>query len=69
MGFSDFRAAIVPDTGDWSVTPADGSLNGRKDTDFTLKYRPQSPGRSEAYLVIDTDDYKWTWQLIGTASM
>jgi len=69
MGFSDFRAAITPDTGDWTISPIEGSLNGRKDTDFLLKYRPSSPGVREAYLVIDTDEDKWTWKLIGSASM
>lgn len=72
MGFSDFRARFTGMTNpsDWTVTPTDGSLNGRGDpTDFIVKFRPQSPSLSEGYLVIDTEDDKWTYRLIGTASM
>jgi len=70
MGFSDFRARIYPgENKDWTIEPAEGSLNGRQDTEFTLKFRPQNPGVSEAYLVIDTEDDKWTWQLFGSGSM
>ena len=72
MGFSDFRARFTGMTTpvDWSVTPTDGSLNGRGDpTDFLVKFRPQGPSLSEGYLVIETEDDKWTYKLIGTASM
>lgn len=72
MGFSDFRARFTGMTSpaDWIVTPTDGSLNGRGDpTDFMVKFRPQSPSMSEGYLVIETEDDKWTYKLIGTASM
>ena len=72
MGFSDFRAAFTADTtvADWSVEPTEGSLNGRGDpTAFTVKYRPSNPGVSEGYLVVETEDDKWSWKLLGTASM
>jgi hypothetical protein len=71
MGFSDFRAAFTPDTNtqEWSVSPSEGSLSGKKDTAFVVKYRAQSIGASAGYLVIDTEDYKWTWRLLGTGSM
>lgn len=71
MGFSDFRARFTPETNpaEWSVAPAEGSISGRDFTDFTVKYRPQQIGQSTGYLVIETEDDKWTFQLIGTGSM
>lgn len=69
MGFSDFRAAFAPDDGQWIVEPKEGSLSGRTATNFVVKFRPSTIGVSEAYLVIDTEDYKWTWRCIGTGSM
>ena len=72
MGFSDFRAAFTPETNtaEWSVEPAEGSLNGRGDpTEFVVKFRPSSPALSEGYLVVETEDDKWSWKLAGTGSM
>ena len=70
MGYSDFRARFTPETGsEWSVEPTEGSLNGKKGTEFTVKYRPQNPTPSNGYLVIETEDDKWTFQVSGTASM
>jgi len=70
MGFSDFRAAFTPETSvEWTVEPTEGSLAGKTFTDFVLKYRPTNPGNSEGYLVIDTEDDKWTFKLEGSASM
>jgi hypothetical protein len=69
MGFSDFRAAFVPNDGQWTVEPAEGSLSGKQATDFLVKFRPSTIGVSEVYLVIDTEDAKWTWKCTGTGSM
>lgn len=72
MGFSDFRARFTQMTNpsDWSVTPTEGSLNGRGDpTEFMVKFRPQNPALSEGYLVIETEEDKWTYRLSGVASM
>jgi hypothetical protein len=72
MGFSDFRARFTPDTNvnDWSIEPTEGSLNGRGDpTQFLLKFRPSNPGTQEGYLIVETEEDKWTYKLIGTASM
>jgi hypothetical protein len=70
MGYSDFRARFTPETSsEWSVEPTDGSLNGKTGTEFTVKYRPQNPGTSSGYLVIQTEDDKWTFQVTGSASM
>jgi hypothetical protein len=69
MGFADFRARFTPETsGDWKITPTEGSLNGKAGTDFIIKYRPQNPGVTEGYLVIQTEEDKWTWKLIGGTS-
>jgi hypothetical protein len=72
MGFSDYRARFTMMTNpmDWTVSPTDGSLNGRGNPqDFVVKFRPQSPSLSEGFLVIETEEDKWTFKLIGTASM
>ena len=70
MGFSDFRAAFTADSGaDFKVEPAEGSISGRTDTDFKVSFRPSNPGVVEGFLVIDTDDDKWTWKVVGSASM
>jgi hypothetical protein len=72
MGFSDFRAAFTANTNtaEWSVEPTEGSLNGRGEpTNFVVKYRPSRPGLSGGYLVVQTEEDKWTYNLIGTGSM
>jgi hypothetical protein len=72
MGFSDFRAAFTANTNvqEWSVSPNEGSLNGRGDpTEFLVKFRASNPGVSEGYLVVETEEDKWTWKLLGTGSM
>ena len=72
MGFSDYRARFtyMTNPADWSISPTDGSLNGRgSPQDFIVKFRPQSPTVSEGFLVIETEEDKWTYKLIGTASM
>lgn len=72
MGFSDFRAAFTPETNpaEWSVDPTEGSLNGRgAPTQFAVKFRPSNPGVSQGQLVVETEDDKWTWTLMGTGSM
>lgn len=69
MGFADFRAAFTADTsGDWSVTPTEGSLS-REPVNFIVKFRPSgpvAPGTPQGYLVIETEDFKKTWQLTGS---
>ena len=59
MGFADFRAAFTPETGkEWTVEPEEGSLMQREDTNFIVRFRPQGPGVSEGYLVVETEDFK-----------
>lgn len=65
MGFADFRAAFTPDTPPfWTIEPTEGSLD-KKGTDFILRFRPSSPTVVEGYLVIETEDFKKTWKLVG----
>lgn len=69
MGFADFRAAFTPETPmDWTITPNEGSLSNREDTDFVIKFKPQNPGVVEGYLVIETEDFKKTWKVIGNTA-
>ena len=67
MGFADFRAAFTSNTPmDWTVEPNEGALKQREDTEFTLKFKPQGPGLIEGTLVIETEDFKKTWQVQGS---
>mmetsp|Transcript_68439 Transcript_68439/g.198463 ORF Transcript_68439/g.198463 Transcript_68439/m.198463 type:complete len:296 (-) Transcript_68439:129-1016(-) len=69
MGFADFRAAFTPDSSpDFTVTPGEGSLKQKEDTGFMIRFKPQRPGGSEGYLVIETEDFKKTWKVIGTTA-
>lgn len=67
MGFADFRAAFTPETSaGWSVTPNEGSLMQREDTMFAVRYKPDHLGISEGYLVIETEDFKKVWKVVGS---
>eukprot|EP00538_Stauroneis_constricta_P000931 CAMPEP_0119552502 /NCGR_PEP_ID=MMETSP1352-20130426/5472_1 /TAXON_ID=265584 /ORGANISM="Stauroneis constricta, Strain CCMP1120" /LENGTH=305 /DNA_ID=CAMNT_0007598743 /DNA_START=105 /DNA_END=1022 /DNA_ORIENTATION=+ len=65
MGFADFRAAFTPETGaEWTVEPKEGALS-KSPVNFTVRFKPQTPGIVEGYLVIDTEDFKKTYKLVG----
>lgn len=67
MGFAKFRAAFVGDeSNNWNVTPSDGVLKQNDDTHFAVTFRPRHPGVSSGYLVIETEDFKKTWKVVGT---
>ena len=67
MGFADFRAAFTPDSNSgFSIEPTEGSLSAKEDTDFAIRFKPQTPGVSEGMLVIETEDFKKTWKIIGS---
>lgn len=67
MGFADFRAAFTSDTAScFQVTPAEGSLSSKNPTQFIVKFKPEMFGVFEGYLVIETEDFKLTYKLIGT---
>jgi len=66
MGFADFRASFTPETGnDWSISPTEGSLTSREATKFTLRFRANNPQVVTGHLVVETEDFKKTYQLIG----
>lgn len=67
MGFAKFRAAFVGDEfNEWSVTPNDGFLKQNEDTHFTVRYNPHRSGVSNAHLVVETEDFKMTWKVVGS---
>jgi hypothetical protein len=69
MGFADFRAAFVAGTpSEFTVVPAEGSLRQKEDTTFMVKFKAQKPGVVEGYLVIETEDFKKTWKVVGSTS-
>ncbi len=67
MGFADFRATFSPETPPgWTVQPTEGSLMQREETKFTVRYTAQQMGVTEGYLIIETEDFKKVWKLIGS---
>jgi hypothetical protein len=69
MGFADFRAAFTADSSpSLSVTPSEGSIMQKEETTFVVKFKAQSLGVVEGYLVIETEDFKKTWKVIGTTA-
>jgi len=68
MGFSDFLAAFSPDsTCAWSVEPKEGALS-KEPVNFIIRFKADAPGVTEGYLVIETEDFKKTWKLIGATA-
>merc|ERR1712172_106524 len=66
MGFADFRAAFTAETPpEFTVDPKEGSLRQKENTVFTVKFKAQKPGTVEGFLVIETEDFKKTWKVIG----
>lgn len=66
MGFADFRAAFTADSAaGFTITPSEGALKQKEATEFTLKFKAQQPGAVEGYLVIETEDFKKTWKVVG----
>lgn len=69
MGFADFRAAFTGDTSmAFEVEPTEGSINKSEETEFIVRFKPDGPGVTEGFLVIETEDFKKTWKLIGSTS-
>jgi len=67
MGFARFRAGFVGDaSNEWSVTPSDDFLKQNEATHFVVRYNPHGPGVSNASLVIETEDFKMTWKVVGS---
>jgi len=67
MGFADFRAAITPESPTcFSVTPMEGSIKQREETTFTIKFKPDCMGTFTGHFVLETEDFKKTWALIGS---
>jgi hypothetical protein len=65
MGFADFRAAFTSETPmDFHVEPTVGALS-KEPINVLVRFRPQNPGIVEGHLVIETEDFKQTWKLIG----
>eukprot|EP00560_Eucampia_antarctica_P008018 CAMPEP_0197832164 /NCGR_PEP_ID=MMETSP1437-20131217/13517_1 /TAXON_ID=49252 ORGANISM="Eucampia antarctica, Strain CCMP1452" /NCGR_SAMPLE_ID=MMETSP1437 /ASSEMBLY_ACC=CAM_ASM_001096 /LENGTH=307 /DNA_ID=CAMNT_0043435377 /DNA_START=30 /DNA_END=953 /DNA_ORIENTATION=+ len=67
MGFSDFRAAFVGTGFDWQIAPMEGTLS-KTPVDFVVRFKPSNPGLQQGYLVIETEDMKQTWQIMGNTA-
>ena len=56
IGFARFRAAFAGEAcSEWSVIPSDGYLKQKEETHFAVTFKPQNPGVSVGYLVIETE--------------
>lgn len=67
IGFARFRAAFAGEAcSEWSVIPSDGYLKQKEETHFAVTFKPQNPGVSVGYLVIETEDFKKTWRVVGS---
>lgn len=67
LGFAKFRAGFVGDAAaEWTVTPSDGYLKQNEPTNFVVSYRPQNPGVVHGHLVIETEDHKNVWKVVGS---
>lgn len=68
--YADFVAGFSPGSAeDIKVQPSSGTLNrrGGKPQEFVITFEPQSVRPSyQATLVIETEDYTWTYQVSGT---
>lgn len=68
MGFADFRAAFTAGTSPgFTITPTEGALQ-KEPTEFQVKYRADSMGVVETNLVIETEDFKKVWKVIGSTA-
>lgn len=69
MGFADFRAALSSDTSlEWTIEPEEGAISKSEETEFILRFKPSTPGVSEGYLIVETEDWKKTWKVIGNTA-
>ena len=70
MGYADYRAKLTADSHpDLSVTPNEGALS-KEPVEFVIKFRPSAPiVNAEGYLVIETEDFKKTWRILGTTGV
>jgi hypothetical protein len=67
MGFAKFRTYFVGDAAaEWTATPSDGYLKQNEATQFVISYRPQNPGVVHGHFVIETEDYKNIWKVVGS---
>jgi len=67
MGWAKFRAGFVgDDSNEWSVSASDSFLKSHEETNFVVRYTPDHPGVSNAYFIIETEDFTKTWKVIGS---
>ena len=67
MGFAKFRTYFVGDAAtEWTVTPSDGYLKQNEETQFIISYRPQNTGVCHGHFVIETEDFRNIWKVVGS---
>lgn len=67
MGFAKFRSYFIGDAAaEWTATPSDGYLKQNEATKFVISYRPQNPGVVYGHFVIETEDFRNIWKVVGS---
>ncbi|GMI36490.1 hypothetical protein TrRE_jg3596 [Triparma retinervis] len=65
MGFADFRAAFTGDSSkDFTIEPTEGALS-KDPVEFIVRFNPQGPELQVGTLVVETEDFKKTWNVVG----
>ena len=72
--YQDFKVGFSSDTPDgaedWQVAPLSGELNrrGGDPTELSVVFKPRAPGGAprEAWMIVETEESRWTYHLIGT---
>lgn len=75
MGYEDFVVGFSDDSdnggADFQISPISGTLNGRRGdpTPIMITFKPDSPGGvRNAYMIIETEESKWTYHLLGNVA-
>mmetsp|Transcript_76437 Transcript_76437/g.218920 ORF Transcript_76437/g.218920 Transcript_76437/m.218920 type:complete len:174 (-) Transcript_76437:808-1329(-) len=70
ISFEDFVVGFAAgDAGDFQITPTAGELNrrGGEPQILSVVFKPNAPGGTrDAWLVVQTEESKWTYHLTGT---
>ncbi|GMI21250.1 hypothetical protein TrCOL_g1914 [Triparma columacea] len=65
MGFADFRASFTGGSSrEFTVEPTEGAMS-KDPVDFIVRFNPQGPELQMGTLVIETEDFKKTWNFVG----
>jgi len=65
MGFADFRASFTASSSsEFEVEPTEGAMS-KDPVNFIIRFKPGGPELQTGILVIETEDFKKTWNFVG----